>query len=155
MQIVFAMFKLTDFLSCDLDSSRGFDWITLKKIENVRYEGGKKLLVREKVEFHIWLEPINFWKYKFFIWMQIESKAYFTFSQGHLFNSIMPLLLLLYWKIFHPFLWFENRWLFYVMNSKTESTWFMEKTTKLFEFQMHSQFLKSLFLEGINTHEFH
>ena len=101
-----------------------------------------------------WLEFNHFWHYNFFIWKKIEIGAYFKFSMGHLFKLIIPLSLFLIEKFFTPFFRFENRCLFPEINSKPKMHMNSGLTTKMFTFQIQSQF-EITFFRRAHAHEFH
>ena len=123
----------TKYISCKLFSSCSsqltafllililivvFIWYRCENKNFEIYEGGKKLLGKKKWKF-ISLEFINFWNYNLCIWIKIEIGAYLKFSMDHLFSSWkFHFYFCLIEKFFTPFLWFENRCLFSVINSK-------------------------------------
>ena len=80
MQIISAMFSLTDCVSSDSDPSCSFDLMTLRKFIIWNMRGGKKLSGGGGVKNFWWLEFINFGHYYFSFGSKLKSALISSFQ---------------------------------------------------------------------------
>ena len=146
MQIIFVMFKLTECISSDSDSDRSFYFDTVAKIEHLKYMRGVKNFWERKSGNSYGYNSLIFEIRTFAFGKKLKSEHIFSF-QWIIFSSWkFHFYFCLIKKFFTPLLWFENRCLFSVINSKTKMRMVYAVRCSNLKYKVN---LKSLFLEGL------